>query len=226
MKKYLSSFLGLSLLLSLCACNCEHNTEPQPPFNVGWVVCTDGEIVPYCTYTQNKDQYKVPIALVYWVNPDYSADIAGYAVYLNDLDPAAFSDTEMESQGTSTDIRAFDGNENTWTLHSNEKINSPLAQNVFSIWQYGQSAYIPSVGQLALLFQAKNNKERKLNERLAGIGGDPLADEADYCWYWSSTEVAGQEAGKAWLYSMHSGTIHETPKLQEHKSRPIITLYR
>lgn len=226
MKKYLTSLLCLGLFLSFVSCNCEHNLEPEPPFNVGWVVCTDGEIVPYCTYTQNKEQYKVPIALVYWVNPDYSADIAGYAVYLNDLDPAAFSDTEMEAQGTSADIRAYDGNENTWTLHSNEKVNSPLAQNVFDIWQYGQSAYIPSVGQLALLFQAKNNQERKLNERLAGIGGDPLADEADYCWYWSSTEVAGQEAGKAWLYSMHSGAIQETPKLQAHKSRPVITLYR
>ena len=226
MKKLVSLILLLQILLLFSSCECDHNLEPTPPFKIGWVVCTDGEIVPYCTYTENRDDYKVPIALVYWVNPDYTADVAGYAVYLNDLDPAAFSETEMEAQGTSADIRAYDGNENTWVLHSNQNVNSPLAKQVFDIWQYGQSAYIPSVGQLALLFQAKNNTERRLNERLAGIGGDPLADEADHCWYWSSTEVAGQEPGKAWLYSMHSGAIQETPKLQKHKARPIITIYR
>ena len=209
MKKLVSLILLLQLLLLFSSCECDHNLEPTPPFKIGWVVCTDGEIVPYCTYTENRDNYKVPIALVYWVNPDYTADVAGYAVYLNDLDPAAFSETEMEAQGTSADIRAYDGNENTWVLHSNQNVNSPLAKQVFDIWQYGQSAYIPSVGQLALLFQAKNNTE-----------------EADHCWYWSSTEVAGQEPGKAWLYSMHSGAIQETPKLQKHKARPIITIYR
>ena len=226
MKILITQIIGFVFLLTLGSCHCDHIVEPQPPFKVGWVVLTDGEIVPYCTYTTEKYHTRKPIALVYWVNPDLTADVAGYAVYLNDLEPAAFSDTEMEAQGTSTDIRAYNGNENTWTLHSNEKIHSPYAQNVFDIWQYGQSAYIPSVGQLQLLFEAKNNTERKLNERLAGIGGDPLADEADYCWYWSSTEVAGQEAGKAWLFSMHWGAIQETPKLQKHKARPVITIYR
>lgn len=50
--------------------------------------------------------------------------------------------------------------------------------------------------------------------------------EGDDCWYWTSTEVAGQETGKAWLYSLGSGAMQETPKTQAHKARPIITLNR
>lgn len=217
--KLLYSSLLLVCSLFATSCKCDHFVEEPAPFKVGWVVCTDGEIMPYCEFIKSD---KIPTAIVYWVNPDYTADISGYAVYLNDLPDAAFSETELETQGTSADIRALDGNENTWILHSNTDIKSPLAQNVFDLWTYGQSAYIPSVGQLAQIYAVKDF----INPRIEGIGGDPLADAADYCWYWSSTEVAGQEPGKAWLYSMHWGTIHETPKLQEHRARPVITLYR
>lgn len=209
----------MATLLANTSCNCEHNVEPPAPFKLGWVVCTDGDVISYCDFIKSE---KIATAIVYWVNPDYEANIAGYAVYLNDLPEAAFSETEMESQGTSADIRALDGNENTWILHSNENVNSPLAKNVFDLWTYGQSAYIPSVGQLAMIHNVKDY----INPRIEGIGGEPLADDADYCWYWSSTEVDGQSEGKAWLYSMHSGAIQETPKLQEHKGRPVITLYR
>ena len=60
---------------------------------------------------------------------------------------------------------------------------------------------------------------------LAPCGGDPLPDDTDDCWYWTSTEVSGQETAKAWLFSMGSGAMQETPKLQAHKVRPIVTLY-
>ncbi|MEE1080604.1 MAG: DUF1566 domain-containing protein, partial [Bacteroidales bacterium] len=43
--------------------------------------------------------------------------------------------------------------------------------------------------------------------------------------YWSSTEVSGQESAKAWLFSLASGALQETPKVESHKIRPIITLY-
>lgn len=219
MKKCITYLVGITLLFALWSCECQHDLEPKPPFKLGWVVCSDGSIISYCDFIKSD---KIPTAIIYWVNPDLEADIAGYAVYLNDLPEAAFSETEMKSQGTSTDIRALDGNENTWQLHSNAGITSPLAQNVFDLWTYGQSAYIPSVAQLAMLHNAKDY----INPRLEGIGGDPLADDADYCWYWSSTEVAGQAEAKAWLFSMHSGLIQETPKLQAHKGRPVITIYR
>lgn len=34
-------------------------------------------------------------------------------------------------------------------------------------------------------------------------GGDPLPQDTDEdCWYWTSTEVKGQQTAKAWLYSL------------------------
>jgi len=88
------------------------------------------------------------------------------------------------------------------------------------MWQYGQSAYIPSVEQMRLLYSAKST----INPILEQLGGEPLPDEADDCWYWTSTEVDGQDSHKAWLYSLGSGAMQETPKLQAHRSRPIVTL--
>ena len=63
------------------------------------------------------------------------------------------------------------------------------------------------------------------NPYIEACGGDLLPDEADGCWYWTSTEVEGQETAKAWLYSMGSGAMQETPKLQAHKVRAMVTLY-
>ena len=54
----------------------------------------------------------------------------------------------------------------------------------------------------------------------------PLPLDENDCWYWTSTEVTGQETAKAWLYSTGSGAMQETPKTQAHKVRPIITLNR
>lgn len=95
-----------------------------------------------------------------------------------------------------------------------------MAEAVFDLWRYGQSAYVPSVAQMRMLYNAKN----QINPVIRMCGGDELPDAADDCWYWTSTEVRGQETAKAWLYSMGSSTMQETPKTQAHKVRPIITL--
>lgn len=96
-----------------------------------------------------------------------------------------------------------------------------MAVQVFDMWRYGQSAYVPSVAQMRLLYAAKEY----VNPYIEACGGDPLPDDTDDCWYWTSTEVSGQETAKAWLFSMGSGAMQETPKLQAHKVRPIVTLY-
>lgn len=88
------------------------------------------------------------------------------------------------------------------------------------MWAYRQSAYIPSVAQMRLLFSVK----KSVNSLIEKCGGTPIPDDADLCWYWTSTEVQGQETAKAWLYSLGSGSIQEPPKTQPHKIRPIITL--
>lgn len=86
--------------------------------------------------------------------------------------------------------------------------------------EYGQSAYVPSVAQMRLLYAARGI----INPVIEKCGGDPLPTEADECWYWTSTEVEGQQTVKAWLYSTASGAMQETPKTQAHKVRPIITI--
>ena len=217
MKILYTSALLLASLFATSSCTCDH--EPEMPFKVGWVVCTDGEVIPFCEFIKS---HKVATALVYYVNPDPASEIAGYAVYLNDTEPVAFASTLEAEQGTSADLYALDGNENTYAIYSARDVGSPLADMVFDMWTYGQSAYVPSVAQLKQVYAVKE----KLNPRMEQIGGDILPDNPDECWYWSSTEVGGQQDAKSWLFSMQSGAIQETPKDQPHKVRAVITLYR
>ena len=137
------------------------------------------------------------------------------------MTPKAFADSLGVEQGTSADITAYDGNENTYrTCMKQKRRASPMAEAVFALWKYGQSAYVPSVAQMRLLYAARGI----INPVIEKCGGDPLPTEADECWYWTSTEVEGQQTVKAWLYSTASGAMQETPKTQAHKVRPIITI--
>jgi len=218
MKKFLlSTMVAVSLMSVATSCDCDHNLETPYPFKLGWIVCTDGEVMSFCDY---KVSTKEAIAIVYYVNPDHDSPIAGYACYLDDIKPSQFCDSIGVGQGTSADVVALDGNENTYALHSGE-FESPLADNVFAMWKFGQSAYIPSVAQMRQIYAVKDY----INPRIEAIGGDEFIDEPKQCWYWTSTEVAGQETSKAWLVSMKSGAMQETPKDEAHKCRPVITLY-
>lgn len=213
--------LGTAMLAAaaLAACDCDH-FEPSPePFKLGHVLCSDGDVLSFCDYVKSD---KNAVGVVYWVNPDPEADISGYAVYLADSPGEAFSDSIPFSQGTSASVTECDGNENTYALFSTDKVKSPIAESCFDIWVYGQSAYIPSVAQLRQLQMAKDY----INPRIEAIGGDPLPEDPDECWYWSSTEVEGQDKHKAWLVSMKTGMMHETPKDQRHKTRPVVTIYK
>lgn len=202
----------------LAACD-SHLDFPDTTMKVGHILCTDGNVMSYEEYVKSG---KEAIGVVFHLNHNEGTEGDGYAVYLHDLPPEAFADSIGTSQGTSADVTAYDGNENTFALFSTGDVSSPMAKQVFDIWHYGQSAYIPSVAQMRLLYAAKNS----VNHYIELYGGNPLPDESDRCWYWTSTEVKGQETSKAWLYSLGSGAMQETPKLQGHKARPIITLNR
>ncbi len=90
------------------------------------------------------------------------------------------------------------------------------------MWFFGQSAYLPSVAEMRLLFDVRD----LINPVIERCGGTPLAATGDSAWYWTSTEVEGQAAHKAWLYSLTSGAVQETPKTESHLLRPIMTLNR
>ena len=206
-----------TLGIGLTGCD-GHHDPLDTSMKVGHILCTDGQTRNYEDYAASG---KEAIAVVFHVNSEEEVAGTGYAVYLHDLAPEAFADSIGVAQGTSADLTAYDGNENTFALYDTDDISSPMAMRVFDLWRYGQSAYVPSVAQMGLLYAAKEF----VNPYIVACGGDLLPNEADECWYWTSTEVEGQETAKAWLYSMGSGTIQETPKLQTHKVRAIVTLY-
>lgn len=201
----------------LCAACDAHFDVPDTAMRPGHILCEDGTALSYAQYEQSG---KRAIAVVFDTQRHEDAEGDGYAVYLWDIAPQAFADSLGIAQGTSADIMAYDGNTNTFALYDTKKTVSPMAEAVFDLWRYGQSAYVPSVAQMRLLYAMRE----AVNPVIERCGGHPLPlDESD-CWYWTSTEVAGQETAKAWLYSTGSGAIQETPKIQTHRVRPIITL--
>ncbi len=212
--------LTLIALNSLWITSCEeHQDYPDTSIKVGDVLCTDGSIE---SLSKVKDLSLTPIGVVFYVNQSGIALGSGYAVSLEDL-PSKYSlaDTLGVAQGTSANVDSYDGNSNTYALYSSSKAPSRAAIALFDYWQYGQSAFIPSVAELRLLYASLDI----INPVIIELGGAPLLSEAEETWYWSSTEVSTQEDNKAWLFSFSSGAIHETPKNEAHKIRPIITLW-
>ena len=212
-------FLPLCLMAILLASCDEHRDFPDTSTKVCDILCTDGRIVSQNQYDHGD---KEAIAVVYHVNHSDDVEGNGFAVYLWDTEPAAFADSLGIKQGTSASLSSFDGNINTHALFTSKDVDSPMASNVFDMWRYGQSAYVPSVAQMRLLYNVRN----QINAVIANLGGEPIPDNPDDCWYWTSTEVENQESVKAWLFSLSTGTYHECPKDQSHKVRPIVTIYQ
>ena len=215
MKKILSMMMAATIILFI-SCD-DHKDFPDTAMKVGHILCTDGKVLPFEQYEQSG---KTAIAVVFHINQNEDIEGNGYAVYLDDIAPEAFADSISLAQGTSASLTAYDGNTNTFALYDTREVSSPLAEKVFDLWRYGQSAYIPSVAQMRLLYQARD----AINPYIVKCGGTPIPDDENDCWYWTSTEVKGQETAKSWLFSLGSGANQETPKWQAHKARPVITL--
>ncbi len=206
-------------VIGVAVTSCDgHHPEPDLGMKAGDILCTDGQVLDFASWEKSG---KEGIGIVFHVNHDEDIEGIGYAVYIRDLVPVAFADSLGIKQGTSADVTAHDGNRNTYALMSQRNVGSPMADAVFDLWRFGQSAYVPSVAQMRLLKEARGI----VNNRLEVVGGVLIPDTPGGCWYWSSTEVEGQEAAKAWLYSLSQGAMQETPKTQSHKVRPIITIY-
>ena len=197
--------------------NDTHIDVPDTAVRPGHILCEDGTALPYAQYEQSG---KKAIAVVFDTEKRGDTEGDGYAVYLWDIAPQAFADSLGIAQGTSADIMAYDGNENTFALYDTQETASPMAEAVFDLWRYGQSAYVPSVAEMRLLYTMR----KIINPVIEQCGGEPLPLDENDCWYWTSTEVEKQQTAKAWLYSMGSGAMQETPKVQAHKVRPIITI--
>ena len=216
---FLSLLAGRALFITSCE-ECEHEGDRSiaSSLQVGDVVCSDGSVLSKEKFSSSQ---KEPVAIVYHVNRNPQIKALGYAVSIRDVAPKAFADSLGVEQETSASLEKEDGNENTHAMYRHEEVKSPLAVYVFDMWRYGQSAYIPSVKQLTYLYQQIG----LVNQRIEAVGGLPISLQPGDCWLWTSTEVEGQRDSKAWLFSMQSGNIQETPKDQAHKFRPVISIY-
>ena len=193
------------LVAAVAVTGCDaHIDVPDTAVRPGHVLCEDGTALSYTEYQQSREK---AVAVVFDTRQHEGAEGNGYAVYLWDITPQAFADSLGIAQGTSADLAAHDGNANTFALYETKETASPMAEAVFDLWCYGQSAYVPSVAQMRLLYTIRET----VNPVIEQCGGDPLPLTDGDCWYWTSTEVAEQETAKAWLYSMGSGAIQETP---------------
>ena len=123
----------------LCAACDTHIDVPDTAVRPGHILCEDGTALPYAQYEQSG---KKAIAVVFDTEKRGDTEGDGYAVYLWDIAPQAFADSLGIAQGTSADIMAYDGNENTFALYDTQETASPMAEAVFDLWRYGQSAYI------------------------------------------------------------------------------------
>lgn len=157
----------LTAMLGLAACD-EHRDFPDTSIKVGHILCTDGKVMSYEDFSQSG---KEAIAVVFHLNRDEAVAGNGYAVYLHDLAPEAFADSIGIAQGTSADLTALDGNENTFALYETTETASPMAEQVFDLWRYGQSAYVPSVAQMRLLYASRE----AVNPYIEQCGGMPTA---------------------------------------------------
>ena len=169
------------MAIAVAACDA-HIEVPDTAVRPGHVLCTDGTALSYSEYEQSGKQ---AIAVVFNTDPHGETEGDGYAVYLWDIAPQAFADSLGIEQGTSADIKAYDGNANTFALYDTRETASPMAEAVFALWRYGQSAYVPSVAQARLLYAARAT----VNPVIERCGGDPLSQVPNNCWYWTSTEV-------------------------------------
>lgn len=143
-------FMFTAVIAAVFASCDEHIDFPDTAMKIGDIVCTDGAIV---RYDDVKPLKKTPVAVVFYINQNEDVEGKGYAVYLDDYATLAYSDSLGITHKTSADLMAYDGNSNTHAMYSTG--TSPAATMVIDMWPYGQSAYIPSVAQMRLLFIPK-----------------------------------------------------------------------
>ena len=112
--KILHIICATLMAVAFASCD-EHRDFPDTAMKTCDILCTDGKVV---RFEEVKSQNKTPIAVVFYVNQNEDIQGTGYAVYLKDIEPFAYSDSLGLKHNTSADITAFDGNGNTHAMYS------------------------------------------------------------------------------------------------------------
>ena len=120
--KLLHTICAALMMVAITSCD-EHREFPDTAMKTCDILCTDGKVV---RYEDMKSQGKQPIAVVFHINQNNETQGTGYAVYLWDIAPEAYSDSIGVKHNTSANITAFDGNMNTHSMYSSGYLQLPL----------------------------------------------------------------------------------------------------
>jgi len=207
---------GLAALAVLVGFNsCDDYQPTDHVIHVGYILCENHSCMAPDTYFAQSSQKAVGV--VFAEKADGHPLLAVMLEEINEV----FCDSVGLPNGTSGDITAFDGAVNTRAMYNSynaeTKKGSPLAMRLFDFHTGGQSDFLPSVAEQRML----NVSAGTINPIIEKLGGTPIALDGD-CWYWTSTEVRGNEGLQAWLCSSVNGGILETPKMESHKARAIV----
>ena len=228
MKIFISRSLFVAALSSLFLfTSCDEHEAIDLGIHPGYILCADGTVVSDQSFFEQGN--REPAAVIFTEQQGEGSGCYFLAVMVKELPHLQFCDSTSMVQGTDTDINnssADIGKLNTTALQnsydSKTKHGSPLADYVFANHNAGQSDFIPSVRELKLLYFQRDRVNSVLGRLNTFSEGSADLLRTDSCWYWSSTEVAANPSRQAWLFSMSSGTPHETPKMEFHAARSIV----
>lgn len=213
------SAVFLAALTIIIPTSCDEHEAIDNGIHIGHILCNDHSTMTVDQYL-SQDKLKA-VAVIF---AEASDEHPTLAVMVQDNPQLAFCDSIGMSLGCSSDKNAFDGFQNTSNMQNayDEKTQkgSPLANYVFRSHEYGQSDYIPSVAEIQRLVVATPT----VNKILERIGGQPISTSGKGGWYWTSTTVEANPQAQAWLCSMSTGRIIETPQDESHSSRGIVAL--
>lgn len=216
-KQYYNWCLVIMATMLVGFSSCDEYEPKDNTIHVGYVLCEDHSCMRPEDYFRQSKQKGIGVVFA-----EQTKDHPLMAVMLEEINNA-FCDSLGLSNGTSGSLTAFDGAANTRAMQNSylteAKKGSPLAMQLFHFHGGGQSDYLPSVAEQRLLIASA----KVLNPIIEQLGGTPIALDGD-CWYWTSTEVAGNNGKQAWLCSAANGGIIETPKTEKHKARAIIQI--
>lgn len=204
-----------ALLMMFFITSCDDYQPTDHAIHVGYILCDNHSCMDPDTYFAQTDHKAVGVIFA-----EQTEEHPLMAVMLKELN-GVFCDSIGLANGTSGSLTAFDGSANTRAMqrsfNAETKKGSPLAMELYTFHENGQSDYLPSVAEQRLL----NASARSINPVIEKLGGTPITCDGD-CWYWTSTEVNDNSGFQAWLCSSVNGGIMETPKTESHKARAIV----
>lgn len=216
----------LAGLATVFMCSCDDHEYIDTSVRPGYILTADGRMM------SEDDYFSQDVTRAVGVVFSGRLDDGRYlAVLLSEGSQLQFADSIPYRQGTSCSMTAYDGFGNTTALQNARDYKthhgSPLADAVFAVHIFGQSDFIPSVAEWRLLYASREAVNATIISLVNHGESASLLDFSggEGCWYWTSTEVEGNDTNQAWLFSLSSGVVHETPKIEWHRYRAVISVH-